>query len=129
MSRVSSSVATRARRNKILKMAKGYRGGRSKLYKTAHESVDNALLHAYIGRKQRKRNFRNLWIARINAATRLRGVSYSVFSNALNKSGIKLNRKMLADLAVRDENTFNAVFDKAMASVWDRKKLIVKAIM
>lgn len=63
MSRVSSSVATRARRNKILKMAKGYRGGRSKLYKTAHESVDNALLHAYIGRKQRKRNFRNLWIA------------------------------------------------------------------
>ena len=129
MSRVSSSVASRARRNKILKMAKGYRGGRSKLYKTAHESVENALVHAYIGRKQRKRNFRSLWIARINAATRLRGVSYSVFSNALNKSGIKLNRKMLADLAVRDENTFNAVFDKVMASVWDRKKLIVKAIM
>lgn len=117
MSRVSSSVASRARRNKILKMAKGYRGGRSKLYKTAHESVENALVHAYIGRKQRKRNFRSLWIARINAATRLRGVSYSVFSNALNKSGIKLNRKMLADLAVRDENTFNAVFDKVMASV------------
>ena len=117
MARVSSSVASRSRRNKILKMAKGYRGGRSKLYKTAHETVDNALVHAYIGRKQRKRNFRNLWIARINAATRQRGVSYSVFINALNKSGIKLNRKILADLAVRDENTFGAVFEKAMASV------------
>lgn len=117
MTRVSSSVASRARRNKILKMAKGYRGGRSKLYKTAHESVDHALVHAYIGRKQCKRNFRNLWIARINAATRQRGASYSVFINALNKSGIKLNRKILADLAVRDENAFNAVFEKAMASV------------
>ena len=117
MSRVSSSVASRARKNKILKMAKGYRGGRSKLYKTARESVEHALVHAYIGRKQRKRNFRNLWIARINAATRSRGVSYSVFVNALNKSGIKLNRKILADLAVQDENTFNAVFEKAMDSV------------
>ena len=117
MSRVSSSVASRARKNKILKMAKGYRGGRSKLYKTARESVEHALVHAYIGRKQRKRNFRNLWIARINAATRSRGVSYSVFVNALNKSGIKLNRKILADLAAQDENAFNAVFEKAMASV------------
>ncbi len=117
MSRVSSSVASRARKNKILKMAKGYRGGRSKLYKTARESVEHALVHAYIGRKQRKRNFRNLWIARINAATRSRGVTYSVFVNALNKSGIKLNRKILADLAVQDENAFNAVFEKAMASV------------
>ncbi len=117
MSRVSSSVASRARKNKILKMAKGYRGGRSKLYKTARESVEHALVHAYIGRKQRKRNFRNLWITRINAATRSRGVSYSVFVNALNKSGIKLNRKILADLAAQDENAFNAVFEKAMASV------------
>ena len=117
MARVSSSVASRSRRNKILKMAKGYRGGRSKLYKTAHESVDQALVHAYIGRKQRKRNFRNLWIARINAATRQRGVSYSVFINAFNKSGIKLNRKILAELAVRNENAFNAIFKKAMASI------------
>ena len=117
MSRVSSSVASRARKNKILKMAKGYRGGRSKLYKTAKESVEHALLHAYIGRKQRKRSFRNLWISRINAATKQKNVSYSAFINALNKSGIKLNRKILADLAVRDENTFNAVFDKAMDSL------------
>jgi large subunit ribosomal protein L20 len=98
-------------------MAKGFRGGRSKLYRTANESVENALVHAYIGRKQRKRSFRNLWIARINAAARMRGVNYSVFMNALNKSGIKLNRKILADLAVRDEQAFTAVFDKAMASV------------
>ena len=117
MSRVSSSVASRARRNKILKMAKGYRGGRSKLYKTANESVEHSLLHAYIGRKQRKRSFRNLWIARINAATKQRNVSYSFFINALNKSGIKLNRKILADLAVKDENAFNTVFEKAMDSV------------
>ena len=117
MSRVSSSVASRARKNKVLKMAKGFRGGRSKLYKTANESVEKALVHAYIGRKQRKRTFRNLWIARINAATRMRGVNYSVFINALTKSGIKINRKVLADLAVRDANAFTAVFDKAMASV------------
>ena len=117
MSRVSSSVTSKSRKNKILKLAKGYRGGRSKLFKTANESVEHALLHSYIGRKQRKRNMRNLWIARINAATRQRNASYSVFINALNKSGIKLNRKILADLAVRDENAFNAVFEKAMASV------------
>ena len=117
MSRVSSSVASRSRRKKILNMAKGYRGGRSKLFKTANESVEHALVHSYIGRKQRKRNIRNLWISRINAAARQRNVNYSVFINALNKSGIKLNRKILADLAVRDENAFNEVIKKAMASV------------
>ena len=117
MSRVSTSVASKSRKNKILKMARGYRGGRSKLFKTANESVEHALLHSYIGRKQRKRNMRNLWIARINAAARQKNVRYSVFINALNKSGIKLNRKILADLAVRDENAFNAVFEKAMASI------------
>ena len=116
MSRVSSSVASRARRKKILKSAKGYRGGRSKLYKTAKEATERAQVYAYTGRKQRKRQFRNLWIARINAATRQRGVSYSVFASALNKNGIKLNRKILADLAVRDEKAFNAVFEKVMAS-------------
>ena len=117
MARVSSSVASKARKNKILKMAKGFRGGRSKLYKTANESVEHALVHAYIGRKQRKRAMRNLWIARINAATRQRNVNYSVFINALVKSDIKLNRKILADLAVQDEQAFTAIFDKAMASV------------
>jgi len=116
MARVSTSVASKARKNKVLKMAKGYRGGRSRLYKTADESVEHALVHAYYGRKQRKRTFRALWIARINAATRQRNTSYSVFVNALVKSNIRLNRKILADLAVQDERAFSAVFDKAMVT-------------
>jgi large subunit ribosomal protein L20 len=114
MARVSTAVASRSRKNKILKMAKGYRGGRSKLYRTAKESVEHALVHAYIGRKQRKRSFRNLWIARINAATKQKEVTYSVFIDALHKSGILINRKILADLAVRDPKAFNAVLEKAM---------------
>ena len=116
MSKVNSNVASRARRKKILKMAKGFRGGRSKLLKTAKESVEHALVHAYIGRKQRKQQFRSLWIARINAATRSRGVTYSVFMNAVLKSGIQLNRKVLADLAVTDEKAFAAIFEKVMAT-------------
>ena len=110
------SVASRKRRKKILKQAKGYRGGRSKLLRTASESVDRALVYAYRGRKERKRDFRRLWIARINAATRQYGVSYSQFMNALTKSGIMLNRKILADLAVRDEQGFKAVLDQAIAA-------------
>ena len=117
MAKVTSNVASRARRKKIMKLAKGYRGGRSKLYKTAKESVEHALVHAYIGRKQRKQQFRTLWIARINAATRMRGASYSVFMDAVNKSGVQLNRKVLAELAVNDEKAFSAIFDKVMASV------------
>lgn len=116
MAKVTSNVASRARRKKIMKLARGYRGGRSKLYKTAKESLEHALVHAYIGRKQRKQQFRTLWIARINAATRMRGVSYSTFMNAVNKSSIQLNRKVLAELAVNDEKTFSAIFDKVMAS-------------
>lgn len=117
MPRVSTSTASHKRKKKILKMARGYRGGRSKLYRTAIESVEQALVYAYIGRKERKRDFRNLWIARINAATRSHGVSYSVFMNALTKSGIKLNRKILADLAITDENAFKAVLDTALSAV------------
>ena len=117
MPRVSNSVASRKRRKKILKLARGYRGGRSKLYKTAKESVDRALVYAYRGRKERKRDFRRLWIVRISAAVRQHGVSYSVFMNALNKSGVKLNRKILADLAVQDGAVFNAVLDKVMTAV------------
>lgn len=116
MSRVSNKVASR-RRKKILKLARGYRGGRSKLYKTAMESVDRALVYSYKGRKERKRDFRRLWIARINAGVRQHGVRYSLFIDALNKSGIKLNRKILADIAVQDGNAFKAVIDKAMAAV------------
>ena len=117
MSRVSNSVSSRRRRKKILKLARGYRGGRSKLYKTAKESVEQALVYSYRGRKERKRDFRRLWIARINAASRQHGVNYSVFFNALNKSGITLNRKILADLAVQDVTAFKAVLDKAMSAV------------
>jgi len=114
MSRVSSHVPSRNRRKKILKMAKGYRGGRSKLLKTAKETVERAMVNSYRGRKERKRDFRNLWIARINAAVRSQGVTYSAFIDALNKSDIRLNRKILADLAVRDANAFKAVMDRAM---------------
>ena len=114
MSRVNSHVASRNRRKKILKMAKGYRGGRSKLLKTAKESVERALVNSYRGRKERKRDFRKLWIARINAAVRDQGVTYSAFIAALNKNDIRLNRKILADLAVRDANAFKAVMDRAM---------------
>ena len=114
MPRVSSSIASRKRKNKVLKMAKGFRGGRSKLYRTAVETLDRSLVYAYRGRKERKRDFRSLWIARINAAARMNGVTYSVLIDALNRSGIKLNRKILADLAVRDSAVFKAVLDKAM---------------
>jgi large subunit ribosomal protein L20 len=117
MPRVSNNVASRKRKNKVLKMAKGFRGGRSKLYRTAIETVDRSLVYAYRGRKERKRDFRSLWIARINAAARMNGVTYSVMVSALSKSGIKLNRKILADLAVRDAAAFKAVLDRAMSAV------------
>jgi large subunit ribosomal protein L20 len=111
------SIASRKRKNKVLKLAKGYRGGRSKLYRTAAETVDRALVFAYRGRKERKRDFRSLWIARINAAVRMHGVTYSVFINGLSKTGIQINRKVLADLAVRDGAAFKAILDKAVAAV------------
>lgn len=117
MSRVSMSVASLKRKKKVLKLAKGYRGSRSKLFRTAQEAVDHALVYAYRGRKERKRDFRSLWIARINAATRMHGVTYSAFINALNKSGIQINRKVLADLAVQDAAAFKSILDKAMAAV------------
>ena len=110
------SVASRKRRKKVLKQARGYRGGRSKLYKSASEAIDRAMAYAYRGRKERKRDFRALWIARINAATRENGVSYSVFMNAMGKSNILLDRKMLAELAVRDSKVFKDVLDCAMAT-------------
>ena len=115
--KVSTSVVSKRRKKKVLKMAHGYRGGRSKLFKSASQTVDRALVYAYRGRKERKRDFRNLWIARINAASRANGVAYSTLINALTKSGIKLNRKILADLAVRDSDAFKAVLHMAMTSV------------
>ena len=114
MPRVSSSIASKKRKNKVLKMAKGFRGGRSKLFRTAQETLDRALVYAYRGRKERKRDFRSLWIARINAAAKQNGVSYSVLVDALSRSGIMLNRKILADLAIRDGAAFKAILEKAM---------------
>lgn len=113
MPRVKNSVATRKRRKKILKMAKGYFGSRSKLFRVANQQVMKSLLYAYRDRKVRKRDFRRLWIARINAATRNNGLSYSKFMNGLKKAGIEINRKMLAELAVSDPHAFKKMVEIA----------------
>lgn len=107
MPRVRKQVASRARRKKYLKMAKGYRGGRRRLYRTARETVERALCYAYRDRKARKREFRRLWIARINAALRPLGMSYSKFMGGLRKADIALDRKVLADLAVYAPQVFS----------------------
>ena len=113
MPRVNHAVATKKRKKKVLKLAKGYWGGRSRLFRTAQEAVDRAQAYAYRDRRQRKRDFRRLWISRINAAARLNGVSYSQLVHGLDKAGIELNRKILADLAVRDPSAFTAVVEQA----------------
>lgn len=109
MPRAKNRVASRRRRKRILNMAKGYWGGRSKIYTVAKHAVDKAMQYAYRDRRQRKRQFRRLWIARINAAARLNGTSYSRLIGALNKSNVNLNRKVLADLAVHDPAAFTKV--------------------
>ena len=106
MPRANSSVPRHRRHRKIVKQAKGYYGARSRTFKSAKDAVIRAGLYAYRDRRQRKRQFRRLWIIRINAACRLNGMSYSTFINALNTKGIELNRKILADLAVRDPQAF-----------------------
>jgi large subunit ribosomal protein L20 len=106
MPRVKRGVTARRRKKKVLKRASGFRGGRGKLYRTATEAVDKALKHSYRDRRARKRNFRRLWISRINAAARVHNLSYSRFIDGLKKAGVEVNRKMLADLAVRDPNAF-----------------------
>ena len=112
MPRSSNAVASRARRKKVLKMAKGYFGARKNVYTVAKNAVEKGLQYAYIGRKLRKRQFRSLWIMRINAAARQHGTSYSKFMGQLSKSGIELNRKVLADLAMNHPEAFKAVVDK-----------------
>lgn len=106
MARIKRAVNAHKKRRKVFKLAKGYFGSKSKQYRTASEQVRRSLRYAYAGRKMRKRDFRSLWIARINAATRLSGMSYSVFINGLKKNGIDLNRKVLADMAVNDPAGF-----------------------
>ncbi len=115
MPRSINSVASRRRRKKIMKMAKGYYGARRTQYTAAKNAVEKALLYAYRDRKQRKRNFRRLWIQRINAAARQHGLSYSQFMGLIHKNGIELNRKVLADLAMNHPEAFKAIVDKIKA--------------
>ena len=117
MARVKRGVTAHARHKKLLKMAKGYYGARRKVYRVAKQAVTKAAQYAYIGRKQRKRQFRSLWIARINAAARINGISYSRFMNGLMKAGITLDRKVLADIAVHDAVGFAALAEKAKGAL------------
>jgi large subunit ribosomal protein L20 len=113
MPRAKNSVASRERRKKYLKRAKGFYGGRGKLYRAARESVERSLVYAYRDRRQRKRDFRKLWIARINAAARLNGLSYNRFISGLRKAEVDVNRKMLAELAVNDRDGFRQLAELA----------------
>ncbi len=117
MPRVKRSVPARRRRRRILKQAKGFQGSRNRLFRTAREAVQRAWRYAYRDRKQRKREFRSLWITRINAATREHGVSYSQFMNGLNRAGIEIDRKNLADLAASDPDAFAHLVAKAKAAI------------
>jgi large subunit ribosomal protein L20 len=117
MSRVKRGFKARRRRNKVLKLAKGYRGARSKLFRSATEAVDRALNYAFRDRRVKKRDFRALWITRINAASRLNGLSYSKFIFGLKKGNVEIDRKVLANIAVSDPNGFMEIVGVAKASI------------
>lgn len=117
MARVKGAMMTRKRRNKTLKLAKGNYGGKSKLFRTAKEAVMKSGNYAYIGRKQKKRDFRRIWITRISAACKQNGMNYSTFINGLKKAGIDLNRKMLSEIAISDPEAFTALTEQAKAAL------------
>ena len=117
MARIKGGMNARRKHNRVLKMAKGYRGARSKQYRVAKQSVMRALTSSYAGRKQRKRQFRQLWIARINAAARMNGLSYSRFLYGLKLADVQMNRKMLAEMAVNDAEGFAKLADVAKAKL------------
>lgn len=117
MARIKGALATRKRRNKTLKLAKGYWGGKSRLFKTAKEAVWKSGQYACISRRLKKRDFRKLWIARINAACKMNGTNYSTFINGLKKANIGLNRKMLSEIAINDPAGFTALVEKAKAAL------------
>jgi len=117
MARIKGATMTRKRRKKVLKLAKGYYGSKSKLFKTAKQAVMKSGNYAYIGRRQKKRNFRSLWITRISAGCRMNGINYSTFMNGLKKAGITLNRKMLSEIAIHDEAAFASLVEKAKAAL------------
>jgi large subunit ribosomal protein L20 len=117
MARIKGGLNARKKHNRVLKLAKGYRGARSKQYRVAKQSVMRALTSSYAGRKERKRQFRQLWIARINAAARLNGLSYSQFMHGLKLAEVDLNRKVLADMAVTDAAGFTALVEVAKSKL------------
>ena len=117
MARVKGAMMTRKRRKKVLKLAKGYWGAKSRHFKMAKQAVMKSGNYAFIGRKQRKRDFRRLWITRISAACRMNGINYSTFMNGLKKAGITLNRKMLSEIAIADPAGFTALVEKAKAAL------------
>lgn len=117
MARIKGALMTRKRRNKTLKLAKGYYGSKSKLFKTAKQAVMKSGQYAYIGRKQKKRDFRRIWITRISAACKQNNMNYSTFMNGLKKAGINLNRKMLSEIAIADSAAFTALTEQAKAAL------------
>lgn len=117
MARIKGAMMTRKRRNKTLKLAKGYYGSKSRLFKTAKQAVMKSGQYAYIGRKQKKREFRKLWITRISAACKMNGMNYSTFINGLNKAGVSLNRKMLSEIAISDPAAFTALTEQAKVAL------------
>ena len=117
MARIKGATMSRKRRNKVMKMAKGYYGSKSSLFKTAKQAVMKSGQYAYVGRKQKKRDFRRLWITRISAACKLNGMNYSTFMNGLTKAGITLNRKMLSEIAIADPAGFTALTETAKAAL------------
>ena len=117
MARIKGGMNARKKHNRVLKLAKGYRGARSKQYRVAKQSVMRALTSSYAGRKQKKRQFRQLWIARINAAARMNGLSYSKFMYGLKLAGVELNRKVLADMAVNDAEGFKTLAELAKSKI------------
>jgi large subunit ribosomal protein L20 len=116
MARIKGATTTRRRRKKIIKLAKGYFGAKSKVFKMAKQAVYKSGQKAYVGRKQRKRNFRALWITRISAACKINGMNYSTFMNGMKKAGILLNRKMLSELAINDPAAFADLCEKSKAA-------------
>ena len=121
MARVKGGMSTKKRRNRVLKLAKGYRGAKSKQFRTAKQAVMKSLSYAYVGRKLRKREFRRLWIARINAAARLNGLSYSRFMNGLKNANVNINRKMLSELAISNPAAFAQLVETAKAACAEAK--------
>ena len=117
MARVKKAVNAKKKHKKVLKLAKGFYGQKSKVFRAANPAVLRSLRSAYIGRKNKKRDFRRLWIARINAAARMNGISYSQFMNGLKKSGIEINRKMLSEMAIHDAAGFTALVETAKAAL------------